>query len=162
MSLSNRKPHVEAAIAIVVRPSDRRVLVAQRKSDDDALAGYWEFPGGKCEDGETLEQCLHRELREEVDIVATPLRRLPPIEHDYPAVFVRLHPFICRHESGEPKRIECQAVRWIDARDLPNHEFPPANDVLFAQVIEALACERFAAQLEAAPAHAVDFEANRP
>src|SRR3954467_10249369 len=80
-SSASEKPVVNAAIAIVVR--DGRVLVAQRKADD-TLGGLWEFPGGQWEDGETLEQCLHRELREELDIAAMPLRQLDVIEHDYP------------------------------------------------------------------------------
>src|SRR4051794_37704117 len=90
---------IDAAIAIVIR--DGKVLVCQRK-DDDTLGGYWEFPGGKKEDGETLEQCLARELDEEICIRAKPLRQLTTIEHDYPEVLVRLHPFVCAHEAGEP------------------------------------------------------------
>jgi mutator protein MutT len=143
---------VDAAIAIVVRRCEQSnqvvVLVAQRK-DDDALGGYWEFPGGKCEEGETMEQCLVRELREELDIRATPLRRLPAIEHVYPDVVVRLHPFICRHDDGEPKLLECQAARWIEPALLTTYQFPPANDALIADVI---------ALLTATPA-AVDFAA---
>src|SRR5688572_10275657 len=102
---------INAAIAIVTR--GKHIVVCQRKHDD-TLGGYWEFPGGKCEDGETLEQCIQRELREEVNIIATPLVRLTPIEHDYPYAQIRLHPFVCRHESGEPELLECQAARWID------------------------------------------------
>jgi mutator protein MutT len=135
-------PTVDAAIAIVVRraalPSGATlVLVCQRK-DDDALGGYWEFPGGKCEDGETMEQCLARELREEIDVVATPLRRLPPIVHAYPDVTVRLHPFVCRHARGEPRLLECQAARWIEPAALRSYRFPPANEQLIEDVIALL------------------------
>jgi 8-oxo-dGTP pyrophosphatase MutT (NUDIX family) len=69
---------IDAAIAIVCR--DQKILVCQRK-DGDTLGGYWEFPGGKQEDGETLEQCLARELREELAIAARPIARLGTVEH---------------------------------------------------------------------------------
>ena len=123
---------VDAAIAIVFRGD--RLLVCQRK-DDDHLGGYWEFPGGKCEPGETLEQCLARELREELAITARPVARLSTIEHDYPHVQVRLHPFVCSHEHGEVAHIECQASRWIDPPALRDYRFPPANESLIEETI---------------------------
>ena len=132
---AREKECVDAAIAIVVR--NGQVLVAQRKQDD-VLGGYWEFPGGKCEEGETLEQCLHRELREELDIRAEPLQRLAAIEHDYPHSLVRLHPFICRHVEGEAKFLECQDARWIDPTLLRDYSFPPANEQLIDQVVSLL------------------------
>src|SRR5262249_761363 len=132
MKTPREKARIDAAIAIVVRGAN--VLVCQRK-DDDTLGGYWEFPGGKCEDGETLEQCIARELREEIEIRATPIRKLPPIEHDYPYALLRLHPFICRHENGEPQLIECQAAKWITPAALREYRFPPANDQLIEDVI---------------------------
>jgi 8-oxo-dGTP diphosphatase/A/G-specific adenine glycosylase len=128
---------IDAAIAIIVRPADRRVLICQRK-DDDSFGGYWEFPGGKQECDETLEQCLARELREELNISATPTEPLPPIEHDYPRAKVRLHPFLCTHESGEPQLIECQQALWIEPTSLRDYRFPPANEELIEQVIRRL------------------------
>jgi mutator protein MutT len=123
---------IEAAIAIVARGA--KVLVCQRK-DDDELGGYWEFPGGKCEDGETLEQCLCRELDEELAIIARPVARLTTIEHDYPHALIRLHPFVCLHESGEVEHKECQASRWIDPPQLREYRFPPANETLIEEAI---------------------------
>src|SRR6185312_6787763 len=78
---------VDVVIGIVVR--DGTILICQRQRSD-ALAGYWEFPGGKLEPGETIEQCLARELREELAIIARPIEPLAVIEHDYPHVQVRL------------------------------------------------------------------------
>jgi len=126
---------IDAAIAIVVR--DGKILICQRK-DDDVLGGFWEFPGGKCERGETLEQCIDRELHEEVRIVAHATRALRPIDHHYAHGQVRLHPFICDYSSGEPELVECQAARWINPQDLIDYEFPPANESLIAEVIEFL------------------------
>ena len=127
---------INAAIAIVVR--EGKVLVCQRKDDDD-LGGYWEFPGGKCEDGETLVECLSRELREEIGITATSPQPLAPVDHTYAHGRVRLHAFICQHESGEPQLLECQAARWIDPRERVNYPFPPANEGLIVEVIRRLA-----------------------
>ena len=74
---------------------DRKVLVCQRK-DVDTFGGFWEFPGGKQELGETLEQCLARELREELAIAARPIARLSTVGHDCANVQIRLHPFVLR------------------------------------------------------------------
>jgi mutator protein MutT len=126
---------IDAAIAIITRGG--KVLVCQRK-EGDTFGGFWEFPGGKQETGETLEQCLARELREELNITARPTRNFPPIVHDYPQVLLRLHPFLCEHESGEPEHIECQASRWIDPINLRDYRFPPANEALIEQVIAEL------------------------
>jgi mutator protein MutT len=127
---------IDAAIAIVVKQG--KVLVCQRK-DDDTFGGYWEFPGGKQEAGETLEQCLARELREELNIAARPTSLLTPISHEYPDVLIRLHPFLCEHESGEPELLECQATRWVAPVELREYRFPPANEDLIEQIIRELA-----------------------
>ena len=126
---------IDAAIAIVVR--GEKVLVCQRKNDD-TFGGFWEFPGGKQEDGETLEQCLCRELQEELAIRARPIAQLTVIEHDYPHVQLRLHPFVCEHEEGEPQHLECQASHWIDPPALRDYRFPPANESLIREVMEYL------------------------
>jgi mutator protein MutT len=128
---------INAAIAIVRR--GQKILICQRKAED-VLGGFWEFPGGKCEPGESLEQCLARELAEELCIRADPLRQLTTIEHSYPTFRVRLHPFLCRHREGEVQLIECQDARWIELSELRHFKFPPANESLFAE-IEAICSE---------------------
>ena len=70
---------IDAAIAVVIR--NGKVLVCQRK-EDDTFGGFWEFPGGKQEDGETLHECLARELAEELAIRAKPIEQLTTIEHN--------------------------------------------------------------------------------
>ena len=130
---------IDAAIAIVTRAG--KVLVCQRKQDD-TFGVFWEFPGGKQETGETLEECLNRELREELNICARATWPFPPIVHDYPEVLLRLHPFLCEHESGEPELLECQATRWIEPTELRNYRFPPANEALIEQVIEQMSAAK--------------------
>jgi mutator protein MutT len=83
-------------------------------------------------------QCLGRELREELDITAEPVIALPVIEHDYPDIQVRLHPFVCAYQSGQPKPLGCEELRWIDPVELKQYRFPPANDELLAQVVQHL------------------------
>jgi mutator protein MutT len=122
---------VEAAIAIVTRGG--KVLICQRRAQDK-FGGYWEFPGGKLEPGETIEDCLHRELQEEVALVARPIHSFPPIEHDYPHARVRLHPVHCEHVSGEAQKLECQDTRWIDPEELEAYRFPPANEELVREL----------------------------
>jgi mutator protein MutT len=126
---------VDAAIGVVKR--DGRVLICQRKTDDE-LGDFWEFPGGKCERGESLQACLARELMEEVAIKARVVRKLTPVEHDYPDFRVRLHPFLCEHLEGEAMAIECQRTKWVEASELSGYQFPPANETLLAEVVRVI------------------------
>ena len=126
---------IDVAIAVVRRGN--RILICQRK-DDDTLGGYWEFPGGKREDGETLETCLARELMEEVAIKATVIQKLTAIEHNYPHGQILLHPFLCEHVEGDPTPIECQCTQWIETSALADYRFPPANDPLLLEIAEAM------------------------
>ncbi|MCC7350525.1 MAG: 8-oxo-dGTP diphosphatase MutT [Phycisphaerales bacterium] len=126
---------VDVAIAIVCQ--ENQILICQR-GPDGPLAGYWEFPGGKREENETLQQCLHRELHEELAITATVLRSLPCIEHAYPHAQVRLNPFICRLQSGDPQPLAGVQFRWIHPTELVEYRFPPANDDLIPRIIALL------------------------
>jgi mutator protein MutT len=135
MDADKEMMRVDAAIGVVKR--DGRVLICQRKTDD-TLGDFWEFPGGKCEPGESLEMCLARELMEEVGIEARVVRKLTPVEHDYPHVSVRLHPFLCEHVEGEATAIECQRTKWVEAEELSGYKFPPANESLLEEVVRAM------------------------
>lgn len=123
---------VDVALGIVV--NEGRLLVCRRGEDNPVLGGFWEFPGGKKEPGETIEECLHRELAEELGIEVAPIGHLPAAEHAYPAVKVRLHSFLCRLTSGDPRPIGCQQVRWVRPEELDHFPFPPAN----AHLLEAV------------------------
>ena len=90
-----------------------RVLIAQRPAGK-ALAGRWEFPGGKVEAGETLFQALQRELQEELGITIHGSVDLMTIEHDYPHAYVRIHVSVIRDWTGEPTGCENQALSWQD------------------------------------------------
>jgi mutator protein MutT len=128
-------PRTDVVIAIVTRAD--KVLICQRP-DGRSFAGYWEFPGGKREPGETLHACLEREVREELAIRIRPISALSTIDYDYPRGRIRLHPFVCEHEHGEPQLLACQAVLWVRPEELRRYEFPPANDELIEEVIACL------------------------
>ena len=126
---------MDVAIAIVVRQA--RVLICQRR-EDDVLAGYWEFPGGKRHANESHEECLMRELVEELAIVVRITEALEVIEHDYPHARVRLHPFLCEYVSGDPQPLAASQLAWVSAPDLRHYRFPAANSDLIRALIERL------------------------
>ena len=109
-------PHHQVAAAVLLR-GDGRVLVARRR-EEDFLGGLWEFPGGKQEDGETLQECLARELKEELDIEVEVGERLLTLEHAYTHFRITLHAFRCALREGEPRCLECADLRWVLPADL--------------------------------------------
>jgi mutator protein MutT len=127
--------HLDVAVAIVFR--DSKVLITRRKPGG-ILGGLWEFPGGKQEPGESLEDCVRRELSEELAMRVQPVVSLTPIVHQYPDREVCLHPFLCTHESGEPQLIGCADLQWVTPAQLRSFEFPEANRHLITELINAL------------------------
>ncbi len=122
---------IEVAAGLLFR--DGRLLITQRPPGSH-LAGLWEFPGGKCEPGETLEDCLARELREELGVTVQVGERVAEIAHDYPDKQVRLHFFLCRLLTGKPQPIQCAAVAWVSAGELDGHVFPAADAELLGRL----------------------------
>lgn len=137
MSQEPPPKRVDVVIAIIFHQS--KVLIAKRRKGD-TFADHWEFPGGKQEPGESAVDCLHRELREELDILVDHLEPLNPIGHAYPDFEVCLHPFVCQLAAGQPKPLACQQLEWITPLELRQYRFPAAN----AQLIEGI-IHRFAA-----------------
>jgi A/G-specific adenine glycosylase len=114
-----RVPHYDVAAAVTIG-ADGRVLVAQRHADD-MLGGLWEFPGGKREPGETLPQCLAREMREELGVEVQVLGGNSPlvvIEHAYTHFRITLHAFRCQLVAGDLRCLDCAAFRWVDVAEL--------------------------------------------
>lgn len=107
-----RRPVTEVAAGILV-DAQQRFLMGQRPLGKP-YEGYWEFPGGKVEAGETYFQALQRELQEELGITIQDGIELMTIEHDYPHAFVRIHVSIIREWGGEPAGLENQALAWQD------------------------------------------------
>jgi mutator protein MutT len=127
--------HLDVAIAIVFHR--RKVLITRRKPGG-VLGGYWEFPGGKLEPGESLEDCVRRELLEELAIRVQPVMSFTPIHHSYTDRQVTLHPFLCTHESGELQLLACDELRWVEPAELRSIEFPEANRQLVEDLVHHL------------------------
>lgn len=115
---------VEVSAALIFR--DGKLLIAQRHQDSH-LGGLWEFPGGKREAGETSEECLAREIREELGVEIAVGELFEEVIHDYPEKSVHLKFFICHLLSGEPRLLGCAAFKWIAKNGLSDHAFPPAD-----------------------------------
>lgn len=120
-----------AAVALI--DADGRVLLAQRP-ESKAMAGLWEFPGGKVEAGETPEAALIRELEEELGIGtwASCLAPLTFASHAYDAFHLLMPLFACRRWEGTPVAREHAALRWVRPADLSRYPMPPADKPLVA------------------------------
>ena len=109
------------------------VLIDQRL-EGGLLGGMWEFPGGKQEEGETIEACISRELREELAIEVMVCELLISVDHAYSHKKLRFVVHLCSWLSGEPQPLASQQVRWVRPEQLNDYPFPAAN----ARIIEAL------------------------
>ncbi len=115
-----------ARVACALIERNKQVLVAQRP-DGKALAGKWEFPGGKLEARESPVECLVREISEELGCVVCVERALTPVVHHYDSLSIELLPFLCLVEAGEPRAIEHSAIRWLDVSQLLKHDLAEAD-----------------------------------
>ncbi|WP_424967211.1 (deoxy)nucleoside triphosphate pyrophosphohydrolase [Dinoroseobacter sp. S375] len=115
-----------SAVALV--DTDGRVLLAQRP-EGKSMAGLWEFPGGKVEPGETPENCLIRELREELGIETwdSCLAPLTFASHTYADFHLLMPLFVCRKWDGIPKPVENQVLKWVEPSKLRDYPMPPAD-----------------------------------
>jgi A/G-specific adenine glycosylase len=132
-----RKPLPSHTVAVGVIYKAGRILIDKRKSDG-LLGGLWEFPGGKKETGESLEDALRREVQEELAITVRVERPLAVVDHTYSHFRVRIHAFECTWVSGEPRCITCAEVKWVRPSDLGRYAFPAANN----KIIQALRSQR--------------------
>lgn len=126
-----------AAVALV--DADRRVLIAQRPPGK-ALAGLWEFPGGKVEPGERPEETLIRELREElaIEVKGPCLAPLTFASHRYDDFHLLMPLFVCRRWEGVPRAVEHQALRWVEPARLRDFPMPPADEPLIPMLRDLL------------------------
>jgi A/G-specific adenine glycosylase len=125
-------PHYDVAAGIIWNDIGE-VLIAQRPLDG-LLGGLWEFPGGKLEAGETLPECLKRELREELAIEVEVGELFTVVQHAFTHFKITLHAFTCKYESGEPQAIGVRDWAWVRPDELSRYSFGKAD----RQVIVAL------------------------
>ncbi|MGF1606856.1 MAG: 8-oxo-dGTP diphosphatase MutT [Rhodothalassiaceae bacterium] len=139
LKLDRPRPLLLVAAAALIAP-DGRVLIAQRP-EGKAMAGLWEFPGGKIEAGELPEQTLVRELAEELGIDSHPNCFFPLsfASHSYDSVHLLMPLYVCRNWAGVPRGREGQAVAWVRAAALRDYPMPPADTPLIAALRDHLA-----------------------
>ncbi len=118
-----------AAVALI--DDDGRVLIAQRP-EGKSMAGLWEFPGGKVEAGETPENALCREIKEELDIelCRTCLAPFNFASHAYENFHLLMPLYLCRTWEGEISPREGQAIKWVRGIELSRYPMPPADEPL--------------------------------
>ena len=126
-------------ISVALIDSDGRVLLAERP-EGKIFAGYWEFPGGKIETGETPEAALVRELDEElgVDTKDSCLAPLGFVSHPYDTHHMVLLLYVCRKWSGRPQPKEGGQLKWVAPARLRDFEMPPANKELISVIQDLL------------------------
>jgi 8-oxo-dGTP diphosphatase len=135
--LTGKRLLLVAACALV--DADGRVLLAQRP-EGKQLAGLWEFPGGKVEPGETPEQCLIRELQEEIGI-ETDIPCLAPLtfaSHSYDDFHLLMPLFVCRRFRGIAQPKEGQVLKWVRPKHMRDYPMPPADAPLIQFLIDLL------------------------
>jgi mutator protein MutT len=125
-------PHKKIGVAVIWDRAGK-ILIDRRKIGG-TMGGLWEFPGGKIEPGETVEQCLVREIWEELAIEITVGDHLISIDHTYPTFDLTLFVYHCQHISGVPQPIESEEIRWVNVDDLGKYQYPAANH----QIIKAI------------------------
>lgn len=123
-------------VAAGILEREGTTLAARRKKGSH-LEGHWEFPGGKLEPDESPEECLVRELSEEIGVVARPRRILEVVFHRYPEKSVLLLFYRCDLVEGEPRPLDCDEVRWVPLDELPGLQWAPA-DVPFVRRLAGL------------------------
>jgi 8-oxo-dGTP diphosphatase len=122
---------IDVAAALVFR--NGKLLITQRFAEDH-LGGLWEFPGGKREEGESFEECLRRELDEELSIQVEVYEVVEEITHVYPEKTVHLRFYRCQWRCSEPVAVGCADFNWIRPTELRRYDFPAAD----AQLLEKL------------------------
>lgn len=125
--------------ACALLDADNRVLIGQRPPGK-AMAGLWEFPGGKVEPGETPEDAIIREMAEELGVIVTKscFAPLTFASFDYPEFHLLMPLYVCRRWEGTPVAREHSALKWVRANRLRDYPMPPADEPLISHLADLL------------------------
>ena len=132
-----RTPHYDVVAGIIWHKDSERFLIGQRPLDG-LLGGLWEFPGGKQEEGETLEEALVREIMEELGIMIEVGRFQTRIKHAYTHFRITLHAFHARHVSGQPQHIGVANHAWVTLADLEPYAFAVADREIIISLLDTI------------------------
>ena len=130
-------PHKIIGVAVIW--NDKEQILIDRRLPEGAMAGLWEFPGGKIEPGETIEECIKREIDEELAIDIEIGEHLVTIDHTYTDLRVTLTVHECRHVQRVPQALECDEIRWVNLEQLSQFDFPAANFQIIAALKQKVA-----------------------
>ncbi|MBR6022250.1 MAG: A/G-specific adenine glycosylase [Kiritimatiellae bacterium] len=126
-------PHKVVGAAVILDRRNR-IMIAQRRPEGGMLAGLWEFPGGKQDPGETMEECIARELKEEMGLTLEVGEELTVVHHAYSHFTIELHAHFARIRKGRPRHIECAGHAWTTLEGMEAYAFSKAD----LKIIEAL------------------------
>ncbi|WP_392530256.1 8-oxo-dGTP diphosphatase MutT [Nostoc sp. C117] len=133
--ISSFPPHKIIGVAVIW--NDREQILIDRRRPEGMMGGLWEFPGGKIEVGETIQECIQREIYEELGIAIEVGEHLIAIDHTYTNLRVTLIVHHCRHITGVPQPLECDEIRWVSLEELDRFTFPKANIQIIAALRES-------------------------
>jgi len=136
--MENKIVTVSGAIILRTNPeTNKKEIFATQRGYGDYKDG-WEFPGGKLEPGETPQQCIEREIREELATEVRAERILGVVEYDYPTFHLTMHCILCTIVSGELKLLEHEAARWLTKETLRSVDWLPADLLILGRIEEIL------------------------
>ena len=127
-----KRVHIVAAI---IFNADKSEIFITKRPDDKHKGGFWEFPGGKVEEGETKEQAMIRELEEEIGITVTEQFLFEHLEYDYPEKSLKFDFMAVTAFDNQPFGKEGQQGEWVMISELPNYVFPEANVPILERVV---------------------------
>ena len=137
-AMENKIVTVSGAIILRTNPeTHKKEIFATQRGYGDYKDG-WEFPGGKLESGETPQQCIEREIREELATEVRAERILDVVEYDYPTFHLTMHCILCTIVSGDLKLLEHEAARWLSKETLRSVDWLPADLLILDKVEEIL------------------------
>ena len=137
-AMENKIVTVSGAIILRTNPeTNKKEIFATQRGYGDYKDG-WEFPGGKLEPGETPQQCIEREIREELATEVRAERILGVVEYDYPTFHLTMHCILCTIVSGELKLLEHEAARWLSKETLRSVDWLPADLLILDRIEEIL------------------------
>lgn len=125
-------PHVHVTAGVLRRPGQADQFLIAKRPAGGMLGGLWEFPGGKCHNGEALPDCLRRELNEELGVEVAVGAAIVSVRHAYTHFRITLHAFECRLVAGEPKAIEVADWRWVTLAELAAFPFAVTDQKIIA------------------------------
>jgi A/G-specific adenine glycosylase len=128
-----KKPHYNIAVGVIW--NENKILITKRPNNG-LLGGLWEFPGGKIKTNESSQQCVIREIKEELNIKIRIQKKIHQIQHAYSHFSITMHAYNCQFIKGNLKLLGCTDFKWINPGDIEKFAFPKANHKIFNKIYD--------------------------